>query len=167
MNAGDWIQAVIAVVSIGALGGVIFSVWSLKAATFASVYQGIAGQMHDLDRLFVERPDLRPHFYGKKDLPDDERERDRVLATAELIVDFADNFVAQSPLLPSQYTRAYSDYFRDLNRTSPAIRHFWAECGKWYCDDHDDALKELFGEPGLKDSTSTPAPSRPESYQRA
>jgi hypothetical protein len=163
MSAGDTIQAAIAFVSFCAFVGLIFSIRSLREATFASVYQGIADQRHDLDKLFVETPELRPHFYGtNKQLPDDERERERVLATAELIVDFADNFVAQSPLLPSRYDeQAYGRYFRDLYRRSLAIQRFWSESGDWYCDELRDLLTEGAPAPAPSTSESVPADAEP------
>jgi hypothetical protein len=171
MNTGEWIQAVAASISACAFVGLIVSVLILKRqteilnrqteeaakATFASVYQGMAGQMHDLDKLFIETPELRPHFYGKnKELPDDEHERERVLATAELIIDFADNFVAQSALLPKEYERAYGAYFRDLYGSSLAIQQFWSECRGWYCDELNELLTD--GLPPPARSTSRPVP---------
>jgi hypothetical protein len=143
MSTADWIQTAIAGVSFLGFVGLIFSLWSLRQATFASVYQGIASQMHDLDKLFVERPDLRPYFYGEepKPVPHDEPERGRVLATAELIVDFADNFVAQRRVLPGDYERGWAEYFRALYVSSPAVQHFWKKSSGWYCDDLDELLR--------------------------
>jgi hypothetical protein len=50
----------------------------------------LMGMTMALDRLFIERPALRPYFYGDRDVPNGGFSRSRVLATAELIVDLAD-----------------------------------------------------------------------------
>lgn len=142
MSTGEKIQAVGAIVG---LAGLIWSIWSLRKATFASVYQGIAGQMHEIDKLFVEKPELRPYFYGDTPLPEDCNERQRVLATAELIIDFADNLVAQRPFLPRKYERGYDDYLRELYGSSLAMQRFWSDCGKrWY---KSEELNNLFRDP--------------------
>jgi hypothetical protein len=44
-----------------------------------------------LDRLFIDRPELRPYIYEGWEVPDDEPMRSSVLATAELVVDLADS----------------------------------------------------------------------------
>src|SRR4029450_11475613 len=53
-------------------------------ATLASVYQAMNDNMLQINRLFVDRPSLRPYFYAGQELnhesPD---ERERVEATAE------------------------------------------------------------------------------------
>ena len=156
MTTSDKIQAIIAAISALGFLGLIVSVLILNnqtnqatKATFATVYQGIAAQMQDLDKLFIEMPDLRPYIYRGKPLPDDERERDKVLATAELLVDLADHFIAQSPLLPQHHQRGWVEYFGDMYRTSPAIRHYWSECGEWYCSD----LQELYAAAALRASS--------------
>ena len=149
MTTSDKIQLVIAGVSALGFLGLIVSMLILNKqtnqatkATFAAVYQGIAAQMQDFDKLLIEKPNLRPYLYRNKPLPDDERERDEVLATAELLVDLADNVVAQSPLLPDHHRRLWDEYFRDMYRSSQAIREYWRDYGEWYCDD----LQALFAQ---------------------
>jgi hypothetical protein len=47
--------------------------------------------MLDLSRLFVEHPALRPYFYDGVDIEDKSEEtRQRVLAIAELHIDYLD-----------------------------------------------------------------------------
>ena len=52
-------------------------------ATLASVYQAMNDNMLQINRLFVDRPSLRPYFYGEQELNDESpEERERVEATA-------------------------------------------------------------------------------------
>jgi hypothetical protein len=105
---------------------------SMTRSTRASVYQTVAQQMMSIDQLFVERPELRPYFYGNKPPPTEEIERERVAAFAELFVDFMDNLVGQTPHIPEHLGESWRAYFRAVASTSPAIREFWRAHRDWY-----------------------------------
>jgi hypothetical protein len=65
-------------------------------ATLASVYQAMNDDMLQIIRLFIDRPSLRPYFYGEQELNDvSSEERERVEPTAELFINFIDNVLTQ------------------------------------------------------------------------
>jgi hypothetical protein len=76
-----------------------------------------------LDRLFIDRPGLRPYFYDGLAVPSDSTIRARVLATAELIVDLADSVVNMMRLkqLDQANQAAWETALRLYGR-SPAVR---------------------------------------------
>jgi hypothetical protein len=96
-------------------------------STIAAVYQQMNDNMLDIDRLFVERPELRPFFYGDAVLPADAEpvDRERLVAMAELIVDLMDNVVTQLPILPARLAQPWQDFFRGLVSGSPTLTEFW------------------------------------------
>lgn len=102
------------------------------AATRASVYQAIAQQMQDLDKLFIANPHLRPYMYDKQPVPVEEPLRTQVLALAELFVDFFDNFVTQSGQVPPELYEPWRRYARSIMESSPAACAFWTENRDWY-----------------------------------
>lgn len=104
------------------------------AATRASVYQSIAQQMQEIDKLFVVHPHLRPFIYENKPTPREEPTRTQVLALSELLVDFFDNFVAQSGQIPSHLYEPWERYARSVMETSPSMCVFWSQNREWYSE---------------------------------
>jgi len=141
LSTSNWIFLTGVIVNGLAFVGVIVSLLLLRAqgltqrdATLAVAYQNMAAQMADVTRFFVDNSDLRPYFFGGKALPASPDEHDRVLAVAEMYVNFIDNVLTQSPVLKRAGIAAdWEAYFLDVYRTSPAIREFWSAHGSgWY-----------------------------------
>lgn len=130
-----------------ALTMIVFLVQSrhMARATRASVYQTVAEQMMSVDRLFIDHPELRPYLYDGQELPADPRERSRITATAELLVDFLDNIASQSRHIPDYLCGPWYVYFQDLARSSPAMRQFWLDRRSWYGDDMRRLLDDVCG----------------------
>lgn len=101
-------------------------------AISAATYQGVNAQLQEIDLLFVQYPELRPYFYADKPMPQDRRERDRVMAVAELLVDFMDNVVTQGHAMPADHRKVWNDYFKEQHASSAAIRIYWHENSHWY-----------------------------------
>ncbi len=147
---GDLILAVTLVVFF-------FQARYMARSTRSSVYQTVADQMMSIDRLFVERPELRPYFYGNEPPPPDGLERERVTAATELFVDFMDNVATQAPHMPEYLSGPWVMYFRTIAATSPSIRAFWRAHRDWY----DEGLQRILDSACLIDEpvVQTPAPS--------
>jgi hypothetical protein len=147
MSTADKIQTAILVANFGMLLALGVSVRVATTASFATVYQGLADQMHDINKFFVENPETRRYFYAGKSPPTDELELDRLEAIAEMIVDFADNFTAQRRSLPDRYESGWTEYFQSLFKTSFVLQKYWRENAVWYGEDlkkiFDDAAKLL------------------------
>ena len=105
-------------------------------ATLASVYQAMNDNMLQINRLFIDRPSLRPYFYGGQEVTDESRdERERVESTAELFTNFIDNVLTQMPLLPSHLAEPWRNYFRSVITSSPVLCEFWRRRRQWYSDE--------------------------------
>jgi hypothetical protein len=117
----------------------VLQVRHMARSTRASVYQTVADQMMSIDRLFVERPELRPYFYGNEPPPSEGLDRERVTAATELFVDFMDNVATQAPHMPEYLSGPWAKYFREVASTSPSIRSFWRANRDWY----DDSLQRI------------------------
>jgi hypothetical protein len=112
-------------------------------ATRSAVYQALTDSMIRIDRMFVERPELRQYIYGGAALPTDELERSRVLATVELIVDFIDNVVTQAPHLPEYLNGPWRVYIATVMRSSVVLQDFWRENRAWYSDEMQRLLDPM------------------------
>jgi hypothetical protein len=105
-------------------------------ATLASVYQAMNDDMLQINRLFVDRPSLRPYFYGEQELNDESsEERERVEATAEPFINFIDNVLTQMPLLPSNLAQPWRTYFASVTTSSPVLCEFWKRHREWYSEE--------------------------------
>jgi hypothetical protein len=105
-------------------------------ATLASVYQAMNDNMLQINHLFIDRPSLRPYFYGGQELTDESaEERQRIEATAELFINFTDNVLTQMPLLPRNLAEPWRTYFVGVTSTSPVLRDFWRRRRETYSDE--------------------------------
>jgi len=117
-------------------------------ATLASVYQAMNDNMLQINRLFIDRPLLRPYFYGEQELTDESpEERERVEATAELFTNFIDNVLTQMPLLPGNLAEPWRAYFRSVTTSSPVLREFWKRRRAWYSEEMRALLDPLIVRP--------------------
>jgi hypothetical protein len=117
-------------------------------ATLASVYQAMNDNMLQINRLFIDRPLLRPYFYGKQELTDESpEERERIEATAELFINFIDNVLTQMPLLPSNLADPWQTYFGSVTTSSPVLREFWQRRREWYSEEMRALLDPLIVRP--------------------
>ena len=117
-------------------------------ATLASVYQAMNDNMLQINRLFIDRPLLRPYFYGKQELTDESpEERERIEATAELFINFIDNVLTQMPLLPSNLADPWQTYFGSVTTSSPVLREFWERRREWYSEEMRALLDPLIVRP--------------------
>jgi hypothetical protein len=113
-------------------------------ATLASVYQAMNDNMLQINRLFIDRPALRPYFYGERELTDESPdERERVEATAELFINFIDNVLTQMPLLPSNLAAPWRTYFGSVITSSPVLSEFWKRRREWYSEEMRALLDPL------------------------
>lgn len=106
------------------------------------VYFRVAVICRDLDEFFVDRPELRPYFYENKKLPRSKRERDRLDATSEMLIDLAESIIASAPGLGSMAVD-WHKYFAFLYRNSEALRQHWAKHSYYY----PDSVREAFQAP--------------------
>jgi hypothetical protein len=101
-----------------------------------------------INRLFIDRPLLRPYFYGKQELTDESpEERERVEATAELFINFIDNVLTQMPLLPSNLADPWRTYFVSVTTSSPVLCEFWERRREWYSEEMRALLDPLIVRP--------------------
>jgi hypothetical protein len=116
-----------------------------KAATaiMASTYQGVNTQLQDIDLLFVHNPELRPYFYDDKPPPANWLDYQRVMAVAELLVDFMDNVVTQSHAMPDDHAKVWYEYFQCQYKSSPAIQEYWDKNHGWYQSKLQEVLERV------------------------
>ncbi len=82
--------------------------------------------------LLVSHPELRPYIYGNRELcesgtPECEELRQRVLAIAEMWIDFSEYVVLMKKHLSKEDEAGWEHYLCYVYNTSPVIRHYISE----------------------------------------
>jgi hypothetical protein len=143
LSTSNWILLAGVIINGLAFVGVIVSLLLLRAqglaqrdATLVIAYQNMTAQMADVNRFFLEHLDLRRYFFDGAALPSVERERERVLAAAEMYLNVMDSVLTQLPTLSRGGVAAdWEAYFRDVYTSSPVIREFWNRHGSaWFAN---------------------------------
>ena len=124
-----------------------FQARQIAIQTRASVYQQISQQMLNIDKIFLKNPGLRKFFYDKsykvnskkeafeKWMAIDEVTKQRLLAIAELLVDFLDNILYQRKYLKGYPWETWDVYFCELFKSVPVIVFLEEQRGgRWYPD---------------------------------
>jgi hypothetical protein len=100
------------VIGLVGVAFVYFQFLDLRKNLDSQAYGIISQELAELNRTFVEYPEMRPYFYSGEPLPGDELKRNRILAIADLYLDFIDNYYSQASHLDwSHYNRGGWDAF--------------------------------------------------------
>jgi len=105
----------------------------------AKLHQGIAKLFIEVDKFLVDNADLRPYFYGNRPTPTGEKQRDKVVAMAEMFADLAEYCTATEIVRP-ELAGDWDRYFQHLYTNSPTLREYWAN----YRDYYPDRVKKSF-----------------------
>jgi hypothetical protein len=106
---------------------------SLVASLESNTYQNIPAQMFTLDEIFINHPELRPYFYSGKEIGEDDSNYQRVLATAEFVLDLFGTSFDLMPRYPQNWPRsAWEEYVKDFFANSPILCKFLSSNSAWY-----------------------------------
>lgn len=105
----------------------------------ASMYATMNIQTLEMDKIFLERPYLRPYFYENQDLSKirDEKTRNEVMIVAEYQLDYFDLVMTQLDYIPTDKDSAgdqasWIKYFIDSFAKSPALCKRVGDHPDWY-----------------------------------
>lgn len=105
----------------------------------SSMFEIMNSQTLEMDKIFLERPHLRPYFYGGEDPSkiQDEKIRDEVMIVAEYQLDFFDLVMTQLDYIPQDEDSAgdranWKKYISDSFATSPALCNRIGDDPEWY-----------------------------------
>jgi hypothetical protein len=134
-----------ALVTITSLALVATQTMDLRRSVQRDTYQKAYQTVFDLDRLFLDHPELKPYFYSGQtlDAKTDPVLRARVESTAEWISDFFDNLFYNVKLGPNEDWSAWESYIEETFRRSPALRDYVQAHRGWYSDELGEALDRV------------------------
>lgn len=142
--AADWVQAIGVWVSAFIIVASLWVLWiqirELRRSIQSSTYQNIYQMILDIDKHFVENTDAKPYFYyGRK--VDNESLREKLLSTAEMLLDCFDNVYHQKECMPPHTFDAFSAYMREIYQNSPVLQELLSKRERWYPKEFIEHLK--------------------------
>ena len=137
---------------------------SISDNTLEQIYS----RMHDINKTFIDHPELKPYFYDGLDVGDpnpliadlnldEKRVRAQVSPLAETMCDFFAQALIQLRKLPPGAYDGWKRYIQAVYMRSPAMRRYYRENKDWYqydeaarlFDQADAALKRQQARKGL------------------
>ncbi|MEW2378138.1 hypothetical protein AB0883_18820 [Micromonospora sp. NPDC047812] len=126
----------------------IYSYRLSRRAHHTSTYYGVIGLFRELDKTFIEHPEIRPYFYDGKPVDVDESNRHRVRAAAELVLDTFEWIWHRRKDLNAKGEEGWRAYIVDTFSSSPALQQHYVRSASWYpgitrlIADHGIVLKD-------------------------
>ncbi|MBM7080315.1 hypothetical protein [Micromonospora humida] len=103
-----------------------------RQAHQVSTYYGAIGLFRELDKTFVEHPDIRPYIYDGKPLADDDPNRHRVQAVAELVIDAFEWIWYRRKKLNAKAEEGWRAYIVEIFSSSPVLQQHYVRYESWY-----------------------------------
>ncbi|HEY0727315.1 MAG TPA: hypothetical protein VGD38_04540 [Pyrinomonadaceae bacterium] len=129
---------------------------SLEASSKAAIgdaYANIGTFTLDLDKVFIEKPKLRPYFYQGWDISEDHEDYHAVMGIAEMQLDFFDATLTQLEIRPRENDlemaaeeKLWEKYFSKSFAKSRVLCKRYADDEDWYREN----LKKYASEPCKK-----------------
>ena len=151
-NIGDLVGGIATLLALGTIVYVLQQTREMSKqnrigakSALISVYKEISSVMLEIDKMFLEYPDLRKYFYDGAVLRKKTRKYNQALSIAEWFLDFMDMFVVMGKAAPehpgvSLPWQDWNVFFREIYSTSPIIREYWAAHCNWY----NETLAQIF-----------------------
>jgi len=139
---------------VATIFGFIVIAWQMiiaRQAYEAQAWQVIIQQTGEINKIFIEHPDLYPYFYQKKRVQSDDIIYPKVISMADMYLDFIDGFedayVRKLAGMEDggKYRIPWENYFQDQFSQSPALCNRYKEVKSWYTE---DGVLETFAKKG-------------------
>jgi len=148
--------------AISAMAAAIVSIWtllvvynqlqqanqSLKQSYHVSLYSANA----EINKIFVEKPYLRPYFYDKnKELAFESKDlENQVFGLAELYADQFESIFLEKKSLSEEVQNPWNEYISNIYQNSNAFRQFMAQHQNQYSQDLRSFLSGILVEQSIK-----------------
>lgn len=100
----------------------------------ATVQNSVLNHVLTLDKLFMDKPYLRPYFYEGKPIDEKDEKYQEVVMAAEMVLDIFDIIAAQNQNFLEFWDdpQAWDEWMIDTFATSPILRDTLDKRSSWY-----------------------------------
>jgi len=140
-------EAATSIATIASAVILLIQTQQIRRSVQRDTYQKAQDRVYDLDRNFIDHPDLREYFYGDQPIgkATDALTRARVESTAEWISDLDDSILSIFSTDPDEDSLAWRAYIDESIRESPALRDYVKQHRDWYSQEFVDAVVRVAG----------------------
>ncbi len=139
LSMGSFVMVLITLVFLVFQNRIIVTQTRYAAQSVESnVYSTVTSQNLGTDELFLKYPELRPYFYGGKQLNEDDPHSAMALAAAEYLLDNYDAQMMQLKKYPGLWRSEKGSWeanISDMFAWSPLLCRFLEAHAAWYGDD--------------------------------
>ncbi|CAO5163148.1 conserved exported hypothetical protein [Frankia sp. AiPs1] len=131
MGTSNIVAVVALILSIGAT---VLSVSDARQNRTVTTYNSTTDLTLQIDRIFIEYPHWRPHFYDDRPVPENMTDPDRcqVLAIAEFCLDILECIWDRKTEYSKQDLPSWRAWILDIFNLSPVLRSYFTEHSSWY-----------------------------------
>ncbi len=107
-------------------------IWQARHDAQVALITGMTTMMLEVDKAFIDYPEMRQYFSGGKQLPADETEAERARAIAMAMANSLDHVVEHLRFMKNGAQEAWGSYIHNLHKTSPVFKQLLADHGDWW-----------------------------------
>lgn len=167
------VETLAAVFGVFAVFLLVWQLYQAQESIRSDTINQIYSHMVEIDKFFIEHPELKPYFYDNKYIGEEnllldtkvtsfEKHKAQVYATTEMIADFfSESLLGVSHLKESTY-QGWREYIKYVYKNSPPLRKLYCERKSWYKDElAGELFEEAQKEMGDPKQSPTPVPNCP------
>jgi hypothetical protein len=107
-----------------------------------SIYQGNESRSFEVDEIFINHPELRPYFYLGQDIEESDPAYNKVIAIADLMLDFLDSILLQPKFFGATFVRdSWGEVIADIFANSPILCRHLQSIKDWHSDELQETMK--------------------------
>lgn len=165
---GRWVSIIAQIIAALSFAALAAGIWfaidqaqEVRESIDASTYNTITTQLLEINKVFVEHPEMQKYIYGEADVRKGESDYDRAYAVGDLVLNFFDNYIAlELHLVSTNYElEAWHLYISDTFSSSPIICKILFEAKDEYGEELVKMATKACKAPGSP-STFPPNPSQ-------
>ena len=133
MNSIDWTAVGAIWTAVGALASgiglliVAYSAIQVSRAFRASVISQVYGELHHVHHTFIEHPQLRPYFFHRAHIEEDDEAYMKARSVAEMYLDIFEQILIMRPYAPRKLRPFFDGYIREMLSGSPFLLKYLTE----------------------------------------
>jgi len=128
-GVGSLLSCVIAII------GFVFVIGQLRQVEKTirkDALESLYGRVQEIHQVILNNPEMKPFFYDKKPMPEDEATLSRLAICAEMVLDFYELITYQKEFMPAHLFNSWQVYIKDLYSNSFALQEHLQKNGAWY-----------------------------------
>lgn len=133
-----WLGLVGLIIALAAMGGTLWQgrllrrqLLQAEQVSRSQFYHGITTRFIELNRQFMDHPELLKYFHEGSAPPTDEQCRARVDTLSAMVANLADLCCSHDRIL-GELSPEWNSYFKFIYANSPAFRCFWDESSRFW-----------------------------------